>query len=80
MLRGETRKRLWNWDGKGLSVRAISRLTRYDRETINRYLRGSSSGPVYGQSAAADSKLEAFKPYLRGRLQAGVREREGAAA
>ena len=65
---------------QGLSVCAISRLTRYDRKTINRYLRGPSSRPVYGPRAAADSKLVAFKPHLRGRLQAGVWNAMGAAA
>jgi len=57
---------------QGLSIRAISRMTGYDRKTINRYLAEPSSRPVYGPRAIATSKLEPFKAYLRERLQAGV--------
>lgn len=57
---------------EGLSIRAISRLTGYDRKTISRYLLAPVSRPVYGPRPAPESKLEAFKPYLKERLQAGV--------
>jgi transposase len=56
----------------GLTIRAISRLTGYDRKTISKYLLAPTSRPVYGPRPAAVSKLEPFKPYLRGRLQTGV--------
>jgi len=56
----------------GLTIRAISRLTGYDRKTISKYLLAPTSRPVYGPRSAAVSKLDPFKPYLRGRLQAGV--------
>jgi transposase len=57
---------------QGLSIRAISRLTGYDRKTINRYLAEPSSRPVYGPRVVATSRLEPFKAYLKERLQAGV--------
>lgn len=57
---------------QGLSIRAISRLTGYDRTTISRYLSAPSSRPVYGPRVPAQSKLEPFKPYLKDRLQVGV--------
>jgi transposase len=57
---------------QGLSIRAISRLTGYDRKTIGGYLAEPSSRPVYGPRAPAESKLEPFKAYLKERLQAGV--------
>jgi hypothetical protein len=55
-----------------LSIRAISRLTGYDRKKIGRFLLAPSGKPVYGPRAASPSKLEPFKPYLKERLQAGV--------
>jgi len=57
---------------EGLSIRAISRLTGYDRKTISRYLVEPTARPVYGPRPAPESKLEPFKPYLKERLQAGV--------
>ena len=57
---------------QGLSIRAISRMTGYDRKTISRYLAEPKNRPVYGPRAPAESKLELFKTYLRERLQAGV--------
>lgn len=57
---------------EGLSIRAISRLTGYDRKTVGRYLLAPSSRPVYGPRPAQPGKLEPFKPYLRERLRAGV--------
>jgi len=57
---------------QGLSIRAISGLTGYDRKTIRKYLIQPESAPIYGPRPAAPSKLDAFKPYLDGRLKAGV--------
>jgi len=56
----------------GLSIRAISQLTGYDRKTIRKYLIRPESAPVYGPRPAAASKLDAFKPYVDERLKAGV--------
>jgi transposase len=57
---------------QGLSVRAISRLTGYDRKTIRRYLLEPRGVPVYGPRPTGPSKLDAFKEYLQERMQAGV--------
>lgn len=57
---------------EGLSIRAISELTGYDRKTIRKYLLAPAARPVYNPRPAAVSKLEPFKAYLEQRLQAGV--------
>ncbi len=56
---------------QGLSIRAISRLTGMDRNTIRKYLL-TSEVPVYGPRGVQASKLDGFKDYLQGRMQAGV--------
>jgi transposase len=55
-----------------LSVQAISELTGYDRKTIGKYLLTPVGRPEYKARPVAASKLEPFKPYLAGRLSAGV--------
>lgn len=72
MLRGRDVDDIVELKRQGLSIRAISRMTGYDRKTIGRYLAEPSSRPVYGPRAPAESKLEPFKAYLRERLPAGV--------
>ena len=72
MLRGRDVEEVIELKRQGLSIRAISRLTGYDRKTIGGYLAEPSSRPVYGPRAPAESKLEPFKAYLKERLQAGV--------
>jgi transposase len=57
---------------QGLSIRAIGRLTGYDRRTITKYLLAPSARPAYGPRLAPLGKLEPVKPYLKERLQAGV--------
>ncbi len=72
MLRGCDVDEVVELKRQGLSVRAISRLTGYDRTTISRYLTAPTSRPVYGPRVRTESKLEPFKAYLHERLQAGV--------
>jgi len=72
VLRGTDVDEVMELKRQGLSIRAISRLTGYDRKTINRYLAEPSSRPVYGPRVAAPSKLEPHKVYLKERLRAGV--------
>lgn len=72
MLRGRDVDEVVELKRQGLSIRAISRLTGYDRKTIRRYLASPASRPVYGPRAPAQSKLEPFKSYLQERLRAGV--------
>jgi len=72
MFRGKDVQEIKELKTQGLSLRAISDLTGYDRKTIRRYLVGGDEQPVYGPRPASPSKLDAFKPYLEERLQAGV--------
>jgi transposase len=72
VLRGRDVEEIIELKREGLSIRAISRLTGYDRKTVKRFLLRPEGRPVYGPRAAALGKLEAFKPYLKDRLQAGV--------
>jgi hypothetical protein len=57
---------------QGLSIQAISELTGYDRKTVRRYLLLPEGVPAYRPRKPQPSKLDAFKPYLRERLAAGV--------
>ena len=57
---------------EGLSIRAISRLTGYDRKTISRYLLAPTGRPVYKSRPSAATNRELFKAYLKERLKAGV--------
>jgi len=72
MFRGRDVEEISELKREGLGIRAISRLTGYDRKTIRRYLLGPMIRPVYGPRPAPESKLEPFKPYLKERLHAGV--------
>lgn len=72
MLRGRDVQDIEELKRQGLSIRAISGLTGYDRKTIRKYLIQPESAPAYGPRPAAPSKLDAFKPYLDERLKAGV--------
>lgn len=72
MLRGRDVQEIEELKRQGLSIRAISRLTGYDRKTITKYLANPEGAPVYGPRAKPAGKLEAFQPYLQERMQAGV--------
>jgi len=72
VLRGRDVQDIEELKRQGLSIRAISRLTGYDRKTIRKYLIQPESTPAYGPRPAAASKLDAFKPYLDERMKAGV--------
>ena len=72
MLRGRDVEEVVELKRQGLSIRAISRLTGYDRTTISQYLSTPAGRPVYGPRTLVQSKLEPFKPYLEERLRAGV--------
>ena len=71
MFRGKDVKQIEELKRQGLSVRAISELTGYDRKTIRRYPVGASATPVYGPRPAAASKLDPFRDYPKERMQAG---------
>ena len=72
MLRGKDVQEIEELKRQGLSIRAISRLTGYDRKTISRYLLHPEGAPVYGPRAKQTGKLDPFQPYLLERMKAGV--------
>lgn len=72
MLRGNDLQGFMEMKREGLSVRAISRLTGYDRKTVRKYLLEPETAPRYGPRDKTPSKLDAHKPYLEDRLKAGV--------
>jgi transposase len=72
VLRGKDVQDIEELKRQGLSVRAISRLTGYDRKTIRKYLIEPDRVPVYGPRAKQPGKLEPFQPYLEERMRAGV--------
>jgi len=57
---------------QGMTISAISELTGNDRKTVRKYLHEPEGTPVYGPRPPRPSKLDAFRPYLEQRLQAGV--------
>jgi RHS repeat-associated protein len=65
---------------EGHSVREISRMTGYARNTVRRVLRGEHDLKM--KQAERTSKLDAFKPYLKERYEAfgEVRAEAGTAA
>src|SRR5689334_4476272 len=72
MFRGKDVHEIEELKRQGLSLRAISELTGYDRKTVRRYLVGDRATPIYGPRPPATSKLDAFKDYLQEWMQAGV--------
>ncbi len=60
MLRRRDVEEIEELKRQGLSIRAISRLTGYDRKTISRYLLHREGVPVYGPRPKQPSKLDPF--------------------
>jgi transposase len=72
VLRGKDVQEVEELKRQGVSIRAISRLTGYDRKTIRKYLIQPDGVPVYGPRAQEPGKLTTYEPYLQERMQAGV--------
>ena len=72
MLRGKDLHEFMEMKREGLSTKAISQLTGYDRKTVRKYLLEPEAAPCYGPRGRQPSKLEPYKTYLQDRLQAGV--------
>ena len=72
LLRGKDVQEIEELKRQGLSIKAISKLTGYDRKTIRKYLIQPETTPVYGPRGPRLSKLDSFKTYIRERLKAGV--------
>src|SRR5260370_36556 len=71
LLRGRDVQELKELQRQGMSIQAISELTGWDRKTIRKYMQAAGVAPEYGPRSAPPSKLDAFKPYLEGRLSDG---------
>jgi transposase len=56
----------------GESLSAISRATRLDRKTVQRFARAGSAEELLGKATSRESKLDQFKPYLHRRWNEGV--------
>ncbi len=56
----------------GESLSAISRATRLDRKTVQRFARAGSAEELLGKATSRESKLDDFTPYLHQRWNEGV--------
>ena len=72
LLRGKDVQTIEELKREGLSIKAISKLTGWDRKTVRKYLIKPEAPPVYGPRSLRPSKLDVFKPYIEDRLKAGV--------
>jgi len=72
VLRGKDVQEIEELKRQGLSIRAISWLTGYDRKTISRYLLHPEGVPVYRPRAKQPGTLDPFQSYLRERMNAGL--------
>jgi transposase len=72
LVKGERRARTKRTATARNEIQAISKLTRWGRKTIRKYMQAAELAPEYGPRSAPPSKLDAFKPYLEERLRSGV--------
>jgi transposase len=56
----------------GQSLSAISRATRLDRKTVQRFARAGSAGELLGKATSRESKLDKFTPYICQRWNEGL--------
>jgi transposase len=61
VLRGKDVQEIEELKRQGMSLRAISRLTGYDRKTVSKYLIHSDGVPVYRPRAKQPGKLDPFE-------------------
>lgn len=71
LLRGAEVQELVELRREGLSISEISRLAGLSRHTVRKYVLRPET-PVYGPREPRGSKLDAYKPYIEGRLKSGV--------
>ncbi|WP_250654786.1 IS21 family transposase [Alkalimarinus coralli] len=55
---------------QGMSIRKIAKELNVSRNTVRKYLRDVARTPTYNQREPSPSKLDAFKPYLKERIDA----------
>ena len=74
-LVARTRERYAEIHGRldaGQSLSAISRATRLDRKTVQRFARAGSAEQLLGKATSRESKLDKFTPYICQRWNQGV--------
>ena len=79
MLKAEEQMELVVLGKHGTSIRELARMTGRSRNTVRRYLRGGDTTATRKTAPTRAEKLDPFKPYIVGRLEAGAPDRIPAA-
>jgi transposase len=79
MLKAEEQMELVVLRKHGTSIRELARLTGHSRNTVRRYLRGGEAAATRKAAPKRSEKLDPFKPYIVGRLEAAAPDRIPAA-
>ena len=79
MLKAEEQMELAVLRKHGASIRELARMTGRSRNTVRRYLRGGNAAAARKAVPKRAEKLDPFKPYIVGRLEAGAPDRIPAA-
>ena len=79
MLKAEEQMELAVLGKHGTSIRELARTTGRSRKTVRRYLRGGDTAATRKAAPKRAEKLDPFKPYIVGRLEAAAPERIPAA-
>ena len=79
MLKAEEQMELAVLGKHGTSIRELARMTGRSRNTVRRYLRGGEATATRKVAPKRAEKLDPFKPYIVGRLEAAVPDRIPAA-
>jgi transposase len=79
MLKAEEQMELAVLGKHGTSIRELARMTGRSRNTVRRYLRGGDTAATRKAAPKRAEKLDPFKPYIDGRLEAAAPDRIPAA-
>jgi transposase len=79
MLKAEEQMELAVLGKHGTSIRELARMTGRSRNTVRRYLRGGDTTATRKAAPKRAEKLDPFKPYIVGRLEAAAPDRIPAA-
>jgi transposase len=79
MLKAEEQMELVVLGKHGTSIRELARMTGRSRNTVRRYLRGGDTAATRKTAPTRAEKLDPFKPYIVGRLEAAAPDRIPAA-
>jgi transposase len=72
MLKAEEQMELAVLRKHGTSIRELARMTGHSRNTVRRYLRGGDAAGTRRPGARRAEKLDPFKPYIVGRVEAAA--------